>query len=182
MQFPSHELQHLRALSLDHHQSFLPKSEGLSPEPFHSVSNPPIDHETTPYKPSSGWSAIPWKLEILSWIGSLCFFIAIIVLLKVLNNRPLPDLQYGITPNAILGLLATLGQALLISPVSSALGQMKWLQALEKRPMDNFETLDKASRGPLGSTLLIAGRKSGYVISPKLSALACKNLYHGIRR
>lgn len=50
---------------------------------------------------------------------------------------------------------------------------MKWLQALEKRPMDNFETLDKTSRGPLGSTFLIAGRKSGYVISPKLLVLAC---------
>lgn len=175
MQSPSQELGHLRASSLDHHQSLLPKTEGLSSEQSHSTSNPPIDHETTSYKSSSSGSySIPWKLEILSWIGSLCFFIAIIVVLKVLNGRPLPDLQYGITPNAIIGLLATFGQALLISPVSSALGQMKWLQALEKRPMNNFETLDKASRGPLGSTLLIAGRKSGYVIHPKLSASASR--------
>ncbi|KUL83997.1 hypothetical protein ZTR_07092 [Talaromyces verruculosus] len=139
MQSSTHELQQLRASSLDHNQSLLPKSEG--------------------------WSAIPWKLEILSWIGNLCSFIAIIVVLNVLKGRPLPDLQYGITPNAILTLLATFGQALLIAPVSSALGQMKWLQALEKRPMDNFETLDKASRGPLGSAFLIADRKSGPVTS-----------------
>lgn len=174
MQSSAHELQHLRESSMDHHQSLLPKSEGLSSEQSRSASNPPIDHETTPHKPSSGWSAIPWKLDILSWIGSLCFFIAIIVVLNVLNGRPLPDLQYGITPNAILTLLATFGQALLIAPVSSALGQMKWLQALEKRPLDNFETLDKASRGPLGSAFLIAGRTSGYVIPPKFRAIACK--------
>ncbi|PCG97135.1 Protein of unknown function DUF3176 [Penicillium occitanis (nom. inval.)] len=165
MQSSAHELQHLRASSLDHHQSLLPKSEGLSSEQSHSASNLAINHETTPYKPSPGWSAIPWKLEILSWIGSLCFFIAIIVVLNVLKGRPLPDLQYGITPNAILTLLATFGQALLIAPVGSALGQMKWLQALEKRPMNNFETLDKASRGPLGSAFLISGRKSGPVAS-----------------
>jgi hypothetical protein len=97
--------------------------------------------------------------------------------LNVLNGRPLPDLQYGITPNAIIGLLATFGQALLISPVSSALGQMKWLQALEKRPINNFETLDKASRGPLGSTLLIAGRKSGYAIYPKPPASASRQRF-----
>ncbi|EEA19442.1 conserved hypothetical protein [Talaromyces marneffei ATCC 18224] len=162
MQSSSQELEQLRASSLDHHQSLLPKTEDLSSAPSHVASNSPVDHETTPYRPSSpGWSLISWKFEILSWIGSLCFFIAILVVLNVLNGRPLPDLQYGITPNAIIGLLATFGQALLLMPVSSALGQMKWLQALEKRPMDNFETLDKASRGPLGSTKLIVGRKSG---------------------
>lgn len=172
MQSTSHELQDLRGSSLDHRQSLLPKSEDLNSESHRVAANPTVGHETTPYKPPSGWSAIPWKLEILCWIGSLCFFIAIIVVLRVLNGRPLPDLQFGIQPSAILGLLATFGQALLIAPVSSALGQIKWLQALEERPMNNFETLDKASRGSFGSTLLIAGRKSGYVISLKLLSLA----------
>lgn len=130
MQSPSHELQDLRASSQDHRQSLLPKSEDLNSESPHAAANPSVDHDITPYKPSSGWGTIPWKLEILSWIGSLCFFIAIIVVLRVLNGRPLPDLQYGIQPNAILGLLATFGQSLLIAPVSSALGQIKYDQSV----------------------------------------------------
>ena len=169
MQSPSLELGHLAASSMDHHQSLLPKDQAQASEQAKLTWNSPGDHQTRPKKKSTGWSAIPWKLEVLSWIGSLCFFIAIIVVLRVWNGRALPDLQFGIRPNAVIGLLATFGQALLIMPVSSALGQMKWLQALHERPIANFETFDKASRGPLGSAFLIAGRKSGYV----KAALAC---------
>ena len=111
------------------------------------------------------WHSIPWKLEILSWIGSLCFFVATIIVLRVLDGRPIPELSFGITPNAIIGLLATFAEFLLIVPVNSAIGQIKWLQALRRRPMDDFRAIDEASRGPMGSVMLLARRKGGYVLS-----------------
>jgi hypothetical protein len=104
---------------------------------------------------------MPWTLEILSWICSACCFIAIVIVLRALDGRPLPDLRIGIAPNAIIGLLATFAEILLIVPVSSAIGQVKWLQALRKRPMDDFRTIDEAGRGPWGSFLLLARRKGG---------------------
>jgi hypothetical protein len=103
-----------------------------------------------------------WKTEILCWIGSLCFFTAIVVVLRVLDGRPLPDIKFGIAPNAIIGLLATLGEVLLLVPVSAAIGQIKWLQALQKKPMEDFCTIDQASRGTWGSALLLVHRRGGY--------------------
>lgn len=154
-----HELEQFRH-SVDHHESLLPVSEHRSSAPFNSPSNPSY---TATQRTRTTWSSRPWKIEILSWIGSLCFFIAIIVVLQVLNGRPLPDLRFGITPNAIIGLLATFAQALLIMPISSAIGQTKWLQALRKHPMDDLRMVDEASRGPWGSFSLIVHRKGGYV-------------------
>jgi len=104
-----------------------------------------------------------WKYEILSWIGSLCFFISVIAVLAVLNGRPLPQMMFGITPNALIGLLATFAELLLIVPVHAALGQTKWLRSLRKKPMDDFRKIDEASRGPWGSVLLLARRTGGYV-------------------
>jgi hypothetical protein len=87
---------------------------------------------------------------------NLLFFIAI----RVLDGRPLPNTKIGITPNTIVGLLATFLELSLVVPVSSAVGQIKWLRALRARPMQEFSTIDEASRGPWGILLLLA-RHSG---------------------
>jgi hypothetical protein len=158
MQSMPNELEQFRHF-VDHHESLLPVSERRSSAPFNSPSNPSY---TATQRTHTTWSSLPWKIEILSWIGSLCFFIAIIVVLQVLNGRPLPDLRFGITSNAIIGLLVTFAQ--LIMPVSSAIGLTKWLQALRKHPMDDLRIVDEASRGPWGSFLLIVHRKEGTFI------------------
>lgn len=93
--------------------------------------------------------------------GSLLFFIAIIVVLRVLDGRPLPNTKIGITPNAIVGLLATFLELSLVVPMNSAVGQIKWLRALRARPMHEFSTIDEASRGPWGSLFLLARRSGG---------------------
>ncbi|EED13719.1 hypothetical protein TSTA_099690 [Talaromyces stipitatus ATCC 10500] len=70
-----------------HHQSLLPKTEAVTTKQSHLSLTPPAEHQTTLYKrSSSAWNTISWKLEILSWIGSLCLFIAIIVVLKVVDG------------------------------------------------------------------------------------------------
>lgn len=121
----------------------------------------PLD-KTTPRKQlESRWSSMSWKWQILGWISSLCFFIAIFLVLRVWDGRPLPDLRFGITPNALIRLLATSTELFLLAPVNSAVGQLRWLRALRKRPMDDFRTIDKVSRGPWGSLLLLLRRTGG---------------------
>jgi hypothetical protein len=110
------------------------------------------------------WHALPWKFEILSWVASLYFFIGIIVALVMFNGRSIPDLPLGINPNAIIQVLATFGEFFLMIPVTPAIGQMKWLRALQVRPVYEFRTMDEASRGPWGSFLLIMRRTGGYVL------------------
>jgi hypothetical protein len=81
--------------------------------------------------------------------------------LRVLDGQPLPNTKIGITPNAIVGLLATFVELSLVVPVNSAFGQIKWLRALRARPMQEFRTIDEASRGPWGSFILLTRRSGG---------------------
>jgi hypothetical protein len=47
-------------------------------------------------------------------------------------------------------------------PVGSAMGELKWMWFLHKRPLPDFEMLDSASKGPQGSFMLLLKRKGGY--------------------
>jgi Protein of unknown function (DUF3176) len=125
-----------------------------------SESNQEIEQSSTK-RLQSVWHSWTWKVEILGWLGSLGCFIAIFVFLRVLDHRPLPSLRYGITPNAIIGLLASFVQILLLVPVTSSIGQLKWLRALRRRPIYTFQALDRASRGPWGSFLLLIRGSGG---------------------
>jgi hypothetical protein len=155
MQSPAHELEFLKTPA-EHQRPLLNPSQ-------HSVL-PPTDseHRASPSKNSqSRWFILSWKYQLLSWLGSLACFIATVVVLRVFDGKPLPNLRIGITPNAIVGLLATFTELLLVVPVNSAFGQLKWLRSLRARPMDDFRAIDDASRGPWGSVLLLAHRTGG---------------------
>jgi hypothetical protein len=104
---------------------------------------------------------ILWKIEITCMATSFGLFIAAFIVLRIWDHHPLPNLRFSITPNAIIGLLASFGQLFLMIPVSSSIGQLKWLQALQKRPLKAFQALDEASRGPWGSFLLLVRRDGG---------------------
>ncbi|KAF2111045.1 hypothetical protein BDV96DRAFT_650647 [Lophiotrema nucula] len=106
-----------------------------------------------------------WRMDILSWLASLCFFVAIVAILAVYNGKPLPDLPLGITLNAIVSLLGTFAQIFYMTPVASTLGQSKWLRSLERRPFNDFRMMDDASRGSWGSFKLLIRFKGGLVSS-----------------
>ncbi|KAF2429086.1 hypothetical protein EJ08DRAFT_671200 [Tothia fuscella] len=108
---------------------------------------------------------LPWRLEVASLIASLMFFIAIIIVLHAFDGKSLPDLPLNVTLNAIVGPLATFGEFLLMVPVASAIGQIKWNRSLRKRPMSEFRILDEASRGPWGAFLLLVRTKGGILAS-----------------
>ncbi|EHK44810.1 hypothetical protein TRIATDRAFT_39771 [Trichoderma atroviride IMI 206040] len=109
--------------------------------------------------------SIAWKVEFLAWIASTCCFIALIITLKVFDGHPLPDLKFGISPGAIIQLLSAIGEFFLEISFGSGLGQLKWLNALQKTPLADFHTIDEASRGAWGSVVLIAKRRGGLLAS-----------------
>ena len=145
--------------SPDHKEALLVDSTEQSSQHVSATENGSYDAPVKPVRPASSLTA--WKIEILCYIISLCFFVAIVVVLRYFDNRPLPKLQFGITPNAVVNALTTGFELFLLVPVNGAIGQVKWLQALHKKPLDNFRAFDEASRGPWGSALLLVQRRGG---------------------
>ncbi|KAL7919089.1 hypothetical protein ACQKWADRAFT_315944 [Trichoderma austrokoningii] len=109
--------------------------------------------------------SIAWKVEFLAWIASACCFIALVITLRVFDGHPLPQLKFGISPGAIIQLLSAVGEFFLEISFGSGLGQLKWLNALQKTPLADFHTIDEASRGAWGSVVLIAKRRGGLLAS-----------------
>ncbi|KAF2681453.1 hypothetical protein K458DRAFT_371855 [Lentithecium fluviatile CBS 122367] len=101
-----------------------------------------------------------WLLEIISWCISAVCMAAIIIVLYVLHNKPVPTWGLGLTLNAYISILSKVASAALLLPASEALGQLKWswFQRGSKKMWD-FEIFDNASRGPWGSFMLLIRTK-----------------------
>lgn len=169
----NHELRDLEGQSAEHDREHLLR-DGHEESPPHGDQRPtspipPPDKAPTPrvQPPSrrqhlrSRWHSIAWKVEVSSWIASASCFIALVIALRVFDGHPLPQLKFGITPNAIVQILSTLCEFFLEISYGSGVGQLKWLNALQKTPLADFHTIDEASRGAWGSVVLIASRRGG---------------------
>ncbi|KAJ9485191.1 hypothetical protein VN97_g8163 [Penicillium thymicola] len=101
-----------------------------------------------------------WLLEILAAIFSIACFIAICAILLAYNNKTRPDLWYGLSLNAIISVLATGCKSSLLFMIGEALSQIKWVWFRgASKPLLDMQTFDSASRGPLGSMMMIFQRK-----------------------
>ncbi|KAM0265328.1 hypothetical protein ACHAQJ_000168 [Trichoderma viride] len=170
---PGQDLEHLLG---DHEREPSPpipdSSSSSSTAPITPIAPPPTKSVTTRIRPPSprrrlrsGWHSIAWKAEIFSWIASACCFIALVITLRVFDGHPLPQLKFGISPGAIIQILSSVGEFFLEISFGSGIGQLKWLNALQKKPLADFHAIDEASRGPWGSAVLIASRRGGLVAS-----------------
>jgi hypothetical protein len=109
-----------------------------------------------------------WLVEISTWILALLIFGGLVGVLKAFDGANVPKWRFGITLGAIASLFASVGGYILMIPLASALGQWKWLWCRTTRPVSDFTVIERASRGPLGSLLLLFRWKGGYVFSPVL--------------
>ncbi|CAG8947796.1 unnamed protein product [Penicillium salamii] len=93
-----------------------------------------------------------WFPEIVATAFSIACFIAICGILISYNQKSRPGLQYGLSLNAIISVLATSCKSSLIFVIGEAMGQLKWswFHANPNKLVD-IQILDSASRGPLGS-------------------------------
>ncbi|OQO12338.1 hypothetical protein B0A48_02980 [Cryoendolithus antarcticus] len=117
------------------------------------------EHDTV----TGDWATQPWLLEILALITAFLSLAAMFGVLFYYNDRPLSDWQAShVTLNGLISVLATVSRATLILPISSAIGQRKWLWDLPdstssrpSRRLEDFEPFDGASRGLFGSLSLL---------------------------
>jgi hypothetical protein len=161
----------VREHRLRHQDSFtrVDRSDTLTTLPEYAEKDPRLscgeidDVEANPSSPlAQRWHNISWKPEVGAWIASFCFFVCIVVVLSIVEGKPVPKLPLGLSVNAVISFLGTLMEFFLMVTVSSCLGQTKWFRSSRGRiPMNHFHLIDQASRGPWGSFKLLVRRAGG---------------------
>ncbi|KAJ5377132.1 uncharacterized protein N7496_004541 [Penicillium cataractarum] len=133
---------------------------------------------TLPKKKPSRWQQLildTWILECLLMIFSLGCLVAICSVLLAYDNKTRPDMKYGLSLNAIISTLATASKSSLVFVVGEAIGQLKWiwLQTPSNRQLLDVQTFDSASRGPLGSLVLLFHHGGRSLVSIGAFVLLC---------
>lgn len=102
-----------------------------------------------------------WFWEFVSVIFSVLCFIAITCLLIIYNKKPSPSLPQGLTLNTIVSVLATASKSSLLCIIGTAIGQLKWIwfQQGHQRQLYHLQSFDDASRGPMGSLMILFQRQ-----------------------
>ncbi|CAI7629279.1 unnamed protein product [Penicillium pancosmium] len=111
----------------------------------------------SPFK-HGGWASLDdtWFFECLAMAFSFASFIAVIIILRAYDQKPSPNLSYGLTLNSIISLLATSSRSSLLFVVAAAVGQLKWIWIQHReQPVLDMQSFDDASRGPLGALYLL---------------------------
>lgn len=101
-----------------------------------------------------------WLWEMLCTSLSVICLVALVILLKVFDKQPLPQLSYGVTFNAIISILVTVSRTSLGVATAAGISQLKWHWYLrEKRTLGksmlDIQLYDDASRGPWGSLVFL---------------------------
>jgi hypothetical protein len=103
------------------------------------------------------WTA--WVWEYSAVLGAVASFAAMVAVLARSDGREVVSL-HGVTVNAVVSILSLAMKASLAYVLAECLAQWKWiLFAREPRPLMDFERIDAATRGPLGSLRVLARTK-----------------------
>ena len=105
-----------------------------------------------------------WLWEVLAVLFSLGTFSALVTILIVYDGHSIAHLPQRLSLNAIISILSTISRTTLMFSVSATLSQFKWLSFSGRtRQLKNLQLYDDASRGPLGSSILLMSEKGRWV-------------------
>lgn len=102
-----------------------------------------------------------WLFEFFFWVFGMLCLLAIVILLHEYDGELVPAWKYGITLNTIVSLLSSFAGFALMVPITAGLGQLKWLRFQQTRPLNEFDAIEQAGRGPVGSALLLLHGRGG---------------------
>ncbi|KAL0944712.1 uncharacterized protein CTRU02_202599 [Colletotrichum truncatum] len=108
------------------------------------------------------WSA--WGPEYAVVVGATVSFIAMVILLAHFDGESV-FVWEGVTLNAIVSILSVIIKAAVAFAIAECMAQWKWiLFAREERPLIDFDRIDAATRGPLGSLRILLKTKGGWIV------------------
>ncbi|MCJ1415775.1 hypothetical protein MMC32_002108 [Xylographa parallela] len=109
-----------------------------------------------------------WALECFASFVAIAALTSIATILGLYHEHALSDWKYFITLNTLLSLLATTLKGAVLLPVSSCIGQLKWIWYHQKqRKLNTIQAFDSASRGPMGAARLF------FILRPQLASIGC---------
>lgn len=109
-----------------------------------------------------------WVPEISGIVASASLLVALSVILATYDGQAVFDWK-GVTLNAVVSVISTASKASLLYSISQLISQWKWIIfARTRRPLMDFERVDSASRGPMGSLELMWKCNSMYVAATDL--------------
>lgn len=109
-----------------------------------------------------------WVGEVMAALLSLgCLAIVIWILVDIgTDGTRLSDWTLSISPNSMVSTFITASRFLMLYVVAECIGQLRWLYFQGgARPLDELEVFDSASRGALGSMLLVLRLKARALIA-----------------
>ncbi|KAI5457931.1 hypothetical protein BGZ63DRAFT_392189 [Mariannaea sp. PMI_226] len=92
-----------------------------------------------------------WWLELTSTLLALSCLMAVVAILKIYQNKPLPDWPEMLSINSVISIFSAFFKAALIMPIAEGIGQLKWTWFSKSRRLSDVSMFDEASRGPWGS-------------------------------
>lgn len=126
---------------------------------------------------ATGGFLTAWWWEITAEVISLVCMGMILYVLARINDRRLSDWTYRIQPNSVISVLTTAGKTSMFVAIASCLRQLKWRHfAAKPRPLRHVELFEEASRGPLGSLLLLTDLSVRSVLAWGLAAVTILSL------
>ncbi|KAL2839515.1 hypothetical protein BJY01DRAFT_250469 [Aspergillus pseudoustus] len=137
-------------------------SPGVEYESVSSLGSPPSSELEKPLE-RPGWFARlvdTWLYEFLAILFSIACMGGVAVILIIYDGEPQPSFAYGVTLNALISLLGTVSKSSLIFVIGECMGQLKWVwfytaEKSRHQRLEHMQYFDSASRGPLGSLLII---------------------------
>lgn len=114
-----------------------------------------------------------WLWEIVAWSTSLMGLVGVFLVLSHVDDKPVPNwvleigsVEFKVTINSVISILATLVKSSLLVPLAAALSQQKWLWFQgSAQKLSYFQQFDAANKGPLGSLILIWSLRGRHVKS-----------------
>ncbi|KAI1330236.1 hypothetical protein F5Y16DRAFT_363512 [Xylariaceae sp. FL0255] len=105
---------------------------------------------------------VPWLIELASLLIAVSALVGIFFLLAFSANKPQPALPSLISINALLSILTSVMKAAILFPVARGISELKWIWYSRPRPLGDIDRWDAASKGPLGSFLLICRHPTSF--------------------
>lgn len=108
-----------------------------------------------------------WLFEYIALAFSIACFIAMCGVLRAYDNQRRPELTYHLSLNAIISILATGCKSSLIFVIGEAIAQLTWLwfRGATYRTCFGLQAFDSASRGPLGSMMIMFHHRGRSLVS-----------------
>lgn len=142
--------------------------ERRQPKSLHSEANTvpaPTTHQTRSRTTTATLGFSAWFYESLALILAAASFVTLIVILSRYDGKPTPAWKAGMSINVLVALLSVIFRIFIMLPVEQSISQATWVALSKKpRPLNEVIYYDSASRGPLGSILLIIRLRLRYVL------------------